>query len=106
MGEPPYHRLGVAQVAAANIAEPESRAWSEMMLRVRFDDDDADVRREAASCFGRLRDETIGTCLAHETCLRIWLRTPSPPQLPLDNASDGAHGLQRMNKMDENDLAR
>ena len=27
-------------------------------------------------------------------------------RLPLDNASDGAHGLQRMNKMDENDLAR
>ena len=32
-----------------------------MMLRARFDDDDADVRREAASCFGQLRDETIGT---------------------------------------------
>ena len=55
------HRLGVAQVAAANIAEPESRAWSEMMLRARFDDDDAEVRREAASCFGQLWDETINT---------------------------------------------
>ena len=28
------------------------------------------------------------------------------PQLPLDNASDDAHGLQRMDKMDENALAR
>ena len=55
------HRLGVAQVAAANIAEPESRAWSDMTLRARFDDDDAEVRREAASCFGQLRDETINT---------------------------------------------
>ena len=55
------HRLGVAQVAAANIAEPECRVWSEMMLRALFDDDDADVRRKVASCFGQLRDETIDT---------------------------------------------
>ena len=55
------HPLGVAQVAAANVAVPECRAWSETMLRTLFDDDDADVRREAASCFGQLRDETINT---------------------------------------------
>ena len=55
------HRLGVAQVAAANVAEPECRVWSEMMLRTLFDDDAADIRREAASCFGQLRDESIGT---------------------------------------------
>ena len=55
------HRLGVAQVAAANIAEPECRAWSEMILRKLFDDDDSDVRRKVASCFGQLRDDTIDT---------------------------------------------
>ena len=54
-------RLGVAQVAAANVAVPECRAWSETMLRALFDDDDVDVRREAASCFGHFRDETINT---------------------------------------------
>ena len=44
-------RLGVAQVASANIAVPEFRAWSETALIELFNDDDADVRREAASCF-------------------------------------------------------
>ena len=55
------HRLGVAQVAAANIADPECRTWSETMLRTLFDDDDTGVRRKTASCFRQLRDETIGT---------------------------------------------
>ena len=53
------HRHGVAQVAAANIADPESRAWSERMLTALFDDDDAGVRRAAASCFRRLRDQAL-----------------------------------------------
>ena len=55
------HRLGIAQVASANIAVPECRAWSETKLGVLFNDDDADVRREAASCFRQLRDETLDT---------------------------------------------
>ena len=55
------HRLGVAQVAAANIAAPECRAWSETMLSALFDDEDADVRRKVASCFRQLQDETLGT---------------------------------------------
>ena len=53
------HRHGVAQVAAAYIADPECRAWSERMLTALFDDDDAGVRREAASCFRQLRDEAL-----------------------------------------------
>ena len=55
------HRLGVAQVAADNIADPEYRAWCEATLVALFDDDDSEVRRKAASCFGHLRDEALDT---------------------------------------------
>ena len=55
------HRLGVAQVASANIAVPECRAWSEAKLAALFNDDDADVRRKASSCFRYLRDEALNT---------------------------------------------
>ena len=54
-------RLGVAQVASANITVPECRTWSETKLTLLFDDDDAVVRREAASCFRELRDEPLDT---------------------------------------------
>ena len=52
-------RFGVAQVAAANIAGPEYRAWCEATLVALFDDDDPGVRRESASCFRQLQDETL-----------------------------------------------
>ena len=55
------HRLGVAQVAAANIATPEWRRWSEEMLVELFNDDDASVRGKAASCFRHLKDEAFDT---------------------------------------------
>ena len=55
------HRLGVAQVASANIAIPECRHWSEETLVALFNDDDADVRREAASCFRQLKDDDLDT---------------------------------------------
>ena len=47
----PAHRLGVAHVAAANLAMPEYRAWSAATLAALFNDDDARVRRQAAACF-------------------------------------------------------
>ena len=53
------HRLGVAQIAADNIADPECRPWCEGTLVALFDDDDSEVRREAASCFRQLRDEAL-----------------------------------------------
>ena len=53
------HRLGVVQVAAANIAGPEYRAWCKATLVALFGDDDSGVRREAASCFRQLQDETL-----------------------------------------------
>ena len=55
------HRLGVAQVASANIVSPECRQWSEEMLATLFNDDDTGVRGEAASCFRRLKDECLDT---------------------------------------------
>ena len=55
------HRLGVAQVAAANIADPECRAWCEATLVELFDDDDADVRRETATCFRQLQGGALDT---------------------------------------------
>ena len=55
------HRLGVAQVAAANIAAPEYRVWCEATLAELFDDDDSEVRRKAASCFDRLQGEALDT---------------------------------------------
>ncbi len=54
-------RLGVADVASANIAVPQCRAWCEARLVALFDDDDADVRREAASCFRRVGHGTLET---------------------------------------------
>ena len=54
-------RLGVAQVASANIADPESRSWCEATLAVLFDDADDKVRGKAVSCFLQLRSETPDT---------------------------------------------
>ena len=53
------HRIGVAQVASANVAKPECRAWCEAMLIELFNDEDADVRNETAACFSRLPDEAL-----------------------------------------------
>ena len=57
------HRLGIAQVAAETVSAPEQRlrTWSEETLVMLFNDGDADVRQEAASCFNYLSDETIDT---------------------------------------------
>ena len=55
------HRRGIAQVASANIAMSECRTWCEAKLAVLFNDSDARVRREAASCFSRLTDEALDT---------------------------------------------
>ena len=55
------HRLGLAQVAAVNIATPACRMWCEGVLPALFDDDDGDVRREAASCFRQLNDAALET---------------------------------------------
>ena len=53
------HRLGVAQVALANIAASEYRDWSEERLIALFNDEDEEVRRKAASCFRSMRDNAL-----------------------------------------------
>ncbi len=53
------HRLGVAQIASANIATPEYRDWCEARLVVLFNDEDEEVRREAASSFRSLRGKAL-----------------------------------------------
>ena len=55
-----HHRLGVAQVAAANIAHPDYRNWCESRLVDLFNDENAKVRKEAASCFQSLEEEPLG----------------------------------------------
>ena len=62
----PAHRLGVAHVAAANLAIPAYRRWSAATLAALFDDDDGGVRRRAASCFRHVQDgplETYGSLM-------------------------------------------
>ena len=52
-------RRGVAEVAAANVGAPEYRTFCEATLVTMFNDSDSDVRREAASCFKYLPDDSL-----------------------------------------------
>jgi len=52
-------RLGVAQVAASNIADAECRAWCEKCLLMLFNDHDREVRKKSASCFRHLKGEPL-----------------------------------------------
>jgi len=56
-GEP--QRLGIAKVAASNIKNRECRDWCERRLVELFEDEAAEVRREAASCFRHLEGEPL-----------------------------------------------
>jgi hypothetical protein len=44
-------RLGAAEVARHNITHPDCRPWCEATLRRLFNDEDENVRRQAANCF-------------------------------------------------------
>ena len=57
----PSLRRGVAHVAAANLALPEYRAWSAATLMALFNDEDAGVRRKAASCFRQVKEAPLDT---------------------------------------------
>ena len=57
LGSGNAQRLGIAKVASSNIKERECRDWSEGKLIGLFEDEDKEVRREAASCFNRLQGE-------------------------------------------------
>lgn len=53
------HRFGIAQVASANVAQPECRDWCGQQLCALFNDEDEDVRQEAATCFRSLKDDSL-----------------------------------------------
>lgn len=53
------HRLGVCEVAAANVTESGCRAWCEPTLSRLFDDADVDVRKAAANCFRHMGKEPL-----------------------------------------------
>ena len=55
----PSQRLGVVQVAAANIDQIGHRHWCEEKLLRFFDDCDSRVRQEAASCFRNLGSQSL-----------------------------------------------
>lgn len=52
-------RLGIAKVASSNICSKKYREWCENYLIQLFEDDDSDVRREAASCFLKMQSEPL-----------------------------------------------
>ena len=54
-----YQRVGVAQVAAANVANPECRHWSLETLPMLFNDKCSQIRTEASSCFQQLTHESL-----------------------------------------------
>ncbi len=54
-------RHGVAQVASANVNSADHAVWCKKRLAALFNDDDADIRREAALCFRYLGDASLET---------------------------------------------
>ncbi|MCE2434680.1 MAG: hypothetical protein J4F29_17415 [Candidatus Latescibacteria bacterium] len=52
-------RLGVAQVASANIGREDCRSWAEQKLLLFFNDRDSGVCQEAARCFGSLEEQFL-----------------------------------------------
>lgn len=52
-------RLGVAQVASANIGRKDCRSWAEQKLLLFFNDHDSEVCQEAARCFHRLEEQPL-----------------------------------------------
>lgn len=52
-------RLGVTQVASANIGRKDCRSWAEQKLLLFFNDRDSEVCQEAARCFHRLEEQPL-----------------------------------------------
>ena len=119
-------RLGVADVALANIVDPQCRTWCEVKLAKLFNDDDADVRREAASCFDAVGHETLETfddliatfcdsrAFQEDSVSILQVLEKSQGQLPgttcdvcekfLDRFSDGARDIRTSRASDAHDV--
>ena len=52
-------RLGVAQVASANIGDTDYRSWAEQKLLLFFNDPDSKVREAAVKCFPKLQEKPL-----------------------------------------------
>ena len=122
------HRLGVAQVAAANITDSECRDWCKTTLVALFDDDDSEVRREAASCFRQLQDEALddygdlittfcdSKAFEEDSSWILYVLEKSPGRLPgmtcevcekfLDRFADEARNIQTSQGGDTDIIAR
>ena len=54
-----HQRLGVADVAAANVGKPAFRGWCEDVLKDLFVDTDVEIRKVAASCFRNIPEDAL-----------------------------------------------
>lgn len=85
------HRLGIAEVASANIAHPRYQAWCAETLSWLFDDDDPDVRAQSELCFRNLTDEPLESFehLIESYCESMAFRDdPSPLLDALEESRD------------------
>ena len=91
----PAHRLGVAHVAAANLAMPEYRAWSAATLAALFNDDDARVRRQAAACFRHVQDGPLdahGSLIETFCASKAFMDDPASILHPLETTRERLPG--------------
>ena len=121
-------RLGVVQVASANIDKTEHREWSEQQLLLLFNDSDRGVRQEAASCFRRIEGQPLESYenLINEFCNSaayqedsfplLHALEESPQKLPgithtvyekfLERFSDEARDMRTHQALDSRNLAK
>ena len=69
-----HQRRGSAEVAAANVGEPEYRQTCEEALKVFFVDDDLEVRKVAASCFRHILDSDLAN---YEGLIEAFCNSPA-----------------------------
>ena len=124
----PSQRLGVVQVASANIDKAEHRQWSEQQLLLLFNDSDREVRQEAASCFRRLEGQSLesyenlinefcdSTAYQEDSFSLLHALEESPQKLPgithtvcekfLERFSDEAGDMRTHRALDSRGLAK
>ena len=82
-------RLGVAEVASANIGDSACREWCEDVLKGLFTDNDAELRKRAASCFRHVVDDHLsdyGGLITAFCASPAYEEDPSPLLYTLKNA--------------------
>lgn len=83
----PKQRAGVATIAANNIADPNCREWCETHLQILFNDNDPEVRQEAAYCFNTLENEPLDK---YENLIMIFCNSAAF----IENADLALHALE------------